>query len=89
MGPRDDLLSTWGTPVLLPMSWPASLLEISQLVAGTPMWCFCISLKALGVGSFYKVVGPMKEANLFCCHNGIGQKWRIKKSKNFFGQSPF
>lgn len=56
-------MSTWGTPVMLPMWWPASLLEMSQLVAGTPTGCFHISLTALGAGSFYKIVGPMRESN--------------------------
>lgn len=87
-GPRGDLLSTWGTPVVCPMWWLASLLEIPQLVAGTPTGRFRISLKVLGAGSFYKVVGPMREANLFCCHDGIGQKWRAKKKKILFGSVP-
>lgn len=39
----------------------------------------------LGACSFNKVFGPMREANMFCCHAGIGQKWRVKKKKNFFG----
>lgn len=87
-GPRGDLLSTWGTPVMCPMWWLASLLETSQLVAGTPTGRFRISLKVFGAGSFYKVVGPMREANLFCCHDGIGQKWRAKKKKILFGSVP-
>lgn len=57
-------------------------------MAGTPTGSFHISLKVLGAGSFYKIVGPMREANLFCCHDGIGQNWRIKKNKNFFGSVP-
>lgn len=88
MGPRGGLLSTWGTPVMCPLWWLASLLEISQLVAGTPTESFHISLKALGAGSFYKIVGLMREANLFCCHDGIGQKWRVKKNKKLFWVSP-
>lgn len=53
MGPRGDLLSTWGTPGMHPLWWLASLLEMSQLVAGTPTGCFHLSLKVLGAGSFY------------------------------------
>lgn len=53
-------------------------------MAGTSTGCFCIFLEVLGAGSFYKVVGPMREANLFCCHTGIGQKWRVKEKKSFF-----
>lgn len=36
MGSRGDLLSTWGTPVMCPLWWLASLLEISQACGWHP-----------------------------------------------------
>lgn len=56
-GARGHLLSTWGAHVIHPLWRLDNLLEVSQLVAGTPTECFYSFPKMLGAGSFYKVVG--------------------------------